>query len=59
MMMMSDKEDANADDQSERRKRSRQIGSKLRQIYDEVAQEEVPDEFLRILEEADQAQSDK
>ena len=31
----------------------------LRRIYDDVAQESVPDEFLKMLEEADKKQSSK
>lgn len=53
---MSDenKQDTAAGD-VESRTRAKRIGSKLRQLYDEVAQENVPDEFLKILEEADDA----
>lgn len=39
----------------ERRIRNRKIGDKLRQMYDEVANEPVPDDFLKLLEEADEA----
>lgn len=42
----------------ERRARNRKIGEKLRQIYDEVASEPVPDDFLKLLEEADDASDD-
>ncbi len=31
------------------------LGASLRQLYDEVATEPVPDEFLRLLEKADTA----
>lgn len=34
------------------------IGEKLRQLYTDVASEPVPDEFLRLLEEADDALND-
>jgi ribosomal protein L20A (L18A) len=39
------------------KRRTQRIGDQLRRVYDEVAQEEVPDEFLRLLEEADKARS--
>lgn len=53
-LMTQDKNEQleNGDDK-DRRKRSRYIGSKLRQLYDEVTKEQVPEEFLRILDEAD------
>ncbi|MEM1106934.1 MAG: NepR family anti-sigma factor [Pseudomonadota bacterium] len=34
-------------------KRQKRIGDQLRQLYDEVASEPVPDDFLKLLEEAD------
>ncbi|MEP1598877.1 MAG: NepR family anti-sigma factor [Hyphomonas sp.] len=37
------------------KRRTQRIGEQLRRVYDEVAQEDVPDEFLRLLEEADKA----
>ena len=37
------------------KRRTQRIGEQLRRVYDEVAQEDVPDEFLRLLEEADRA----
>jgi hypothetical protein len=37
----------------EARLRQRAIGVKLRQIFDEVVNEPVPDEFLEILRRAD------
>ena len=37
----------------EARLRQRAIGVKLRQIFDEVVNEPVPDEFLDILRQAD------
>ncbi|MEM6898193.1 MAG: NepR family anti-sigma factor [Pseudomonadota bacterium] len=39
---------------SDRHHRRRRIGQRLRQMYDDVANEPVPDEFLRLLEEADE-----
>lgn len=41
----------------ERRLRSTRIGRHLRQIYDDVVQEDVPDEFLELLEQADKKRS--
>ena len=37
------------------KRRTQRIGEQLRRVYGEVAQEGVPDEFLRLLEEADKA----
>ncbi|MFZ5668411.1 MAG: NepR family anti-sigma factor [Pseudomonadota bacterium] len=39
----------------EARLRQRAIGVKLRQIFDEVVNEPVPDEFLEILRKADKS----
>ncbi len=38
----------------EARLRQQAIGVRLRQMFDEVVNEEVPDEFLSILREADE-----
>lgn len=44
----------------EARLRQQAIGVKLRQMFDEVVNEAVPDEFLEILKRADERQqSDK
>ena len=43
----------------ERRARGKQIGDKLRAMYDDVANEPVPDEFLKLLEDADDASEDQ
>jgi hypothetical protein len=43
----------------EARLRQQAIGIKLRQMFDEVVNEPVPDEFLDILRRADQKKSDK
>ena len=43
----------------EARLRQQAIGIKLRQMFDEVVNEPVPDEFLDILRRADLNQSDK
>lgn len=40
-------------DTKDRRQRTKRIGRHLRQIYDDVAQEDVPKEFLDLLEQAD------
>ena len=47
--------DANAPDPGldEARLRQQAIGVKLRQMFDEIVQEPVPDEFLDILRRAD------
>lgn len=34
--------------------RRKRIGAKLKQIYDDVANEPVPDEFLKLLRDADE-----
>lgn len=41
----------------EARLRQQAIGVKLRQMFDQVVNEEVPDEFLAILKKADERQS--
>jgi hypothetical protein len=38
------------------RRRQDPIGRRLRQMYDEVVNEDVPDEFLSFLEQADERQ---
>ncbi|MEL6244893.1 MAG: NepR family anti-sigma factor [Pseudomonadota bacterium] len=40
------------------KQRQDRIGDRLRQLYDEVANEPVPDDFLKLLEEADDAPDD-
>ncbi|MEO0981804.1 MAG: NepR family anti-sigma factor [Pseudomonadota bacterium] len=40
------------------KQRQDRIGDRLRQLYDEVANEPVPDDFLKLLEEADDAADD-
>ncbi|MBI1407689.1 MAG: hypothetical protein GC145_16375 [Caulobacter sp.] len=42
-----------AENSDEARLRQRAIGVKLRQMFDEVVNEPVPDEFLEILRRAD------
>jgi hypothetical protein len=41
------------------RARQRAIGRELRRIYDDVAQEPIPDEFLEFLRKIDEAAEDK
>ncbi len=50
---MPNSKDGGKEDVRNVRLRRRKIGEQLRAIYDEVASEPVPDEFLRLLEEAD------
>ena len=40
------------------RRRQDPIGRRLRQMYDEVVNEDVPDDFLSFLEQADERMSD-
>lgn len=40
------------------RRRQDPIGRRLRQMYDEVVNENVPDDFLSFLEQADERQSE-
>lgn len=44
---------------SQARKRGEKIGQQLRKLYDDVAHESVPDDFFRLLDEADKASSRK
>jgi len=41
------------------RARQRAIGRELRRMYDDVAQEPVPDEFMDLLRQIDQASAGK
>jgi hypothetical protein len=38
--------------------RSQKLGQQLQNLYNEVVEEAVPDEFLRLLEQADAASKD-
>ncbi len=40
------------------RRRQDPIGRRLRQMYDDVVNEEVPDDFMSFLEKADERKSD-
>ncbi|RIJ33220.1 NepR family anti-sigma factor [Henriciella algicola] len=42
-----------ADDDRSRKLRQKRIGDQLRRLYDEVTEEAVPEEFLNLLEQAD------
>lgn len=46
-------------DRRERSARSRNLGDKLRRIYDDVVEESIPDEFMQLLENADKAERKK
>ena len=43
------------EDSIAQRARQRRLGLQLRQLYDEVISEEIPDDFLKLLEEADKS----
>ena len=45
--------------QEETRSRQRVIGQKLRELFDEVVNEPVPDTFLAILREADKSRPEE
>jgi len=38
---------------TEQKRRGDRLGQQLRQLYDDVTHENVPDDFMRLLEEAD------
>lgn len=40
---------------SDKKRRGDRLGDQLRRIYDDVTKESVPDDFLRLLEEAERA----
>lgn len=49
----------NPDESRARKARQKRIGDQLRKIYDDVTSEPVPDEFLNLLEQADNASKKK
>ena len=51
----SDPSSESAEDRRDRHARGKKIGDKLRALYDDVATQPVPDEFLKLLEDADEA----
>jgi hypothetical protein len=58
MMAMKNKNPAAAD-LDEARLRQQALGTKLRQMFDEVVNEPVPDDFLDILRRADGDEPEK
>jgi hypothetical protein len=54
MGLMKEQIDKTGADLDEARLRQQAIGVKLRQMFDDVVNEPVPDEFLDILRKADQ-----
>jgi len=48
-----DHQSRGADDDRGRKLRQKRIGDQLRRLYDEVTEEAVPEEFLNLLEQAD------
>ena len=45
-------------DRRQRQARTKDIGDSLRKLYEDVAAEPVPDDFMRLLEMADEAADD-
>lgn len=54
---MTDQKGPPPQDRRERRVRSSKIGRQLKRLYDDVINEDVPDDFLKLLEEADKKRS--
>ena len=52
---MNEDDPKGPEDKSGRRQRSKRIGDQLRRYYDVMASEAVPDEFLKLLDQADKA----
>ncbi|KCZ89549.1 MULTISPECIES: NepR family anti-sigma factor [Hyphomonas] len=51
---MDDKRtDGRKEADTERKRRGDRLGEQLRRLYDDVTHESVPDDFMRLLEEAD------
>ena len=42
---------------TDRKRRGDRLGEQLRRLYDDVTHENVPDDFLRLLEQADRSRS--
>ncbi len=51
---MSNHSPNSPEDQGGRRQRTKRLGDQLRRIYDSVANEGAPDDFLQLLDQADQ-----
>ncbi|MEQ8556911.1 MAG: NepR family anti-sigma factor [Henriciella sp.] len=47
------------DTERSRKVRQKRIGDQLRRLYDDVTSEPVPDEFLSLLEQADNSSKQK
>lgn len=50
---MSSESPNSPEDQGGRRQRTKRLGDQLRRIYDSVASEGAPDDFLQLLDQAD------
>lgn len=58
ILIMDDKKtDGRKVADTERKRRGDRLGEQLRRLYDDVTHENVPDDFLRLLEEADRSHS--
>ena len=55
---MSSKKARLKDGDKARLGRQKQLGQQLRKLYDEIADEPIPDDFMKLLEDADKARSD-
>lgn len=53
-MLMKNKNNENSMDRAERERRAQRLGQQLRSLYTSVTEEDVPDDLLRLLDEADQ-----
>ena len=56
---MSQKPPKGTDDPVGRRQRTKRLGDHLRRMYDSVASEGAPDDFLKLLDEADKNAASK
>tara|TARA_Y100000052_G_scaffold23793_2_gene25765 strand:- start:27942 stop:28112 length:171 start_codon:yes stop_codon:yes gene_type:complete len=56
---MNKPNEENADETRDRRTRQKRIGNQLRRLYDEVATEPVPDDFMKLLDQADKNKKQK
>ena len=45
------------DDPASKRSRQKRLGDQLKRLYDDVVEEPIPDEFMKLLEEADHKKS--
>lgn len=51
--------DSNSSEARERRNRAKRIGESLKKLYDDVTQEDIPEDFLTLLQKADGKKSSK